>query len=150
VDKDRGDRVTPQSWMLAVSDFVQAGLIKGKIRVKQKYDRPGGKPEISLRHLMLRKACELSQRMESRSPESILESRGKRRKPGPEWRRDTKYQRGRIRYKQKQREKERAQRRMSYFLSLYLSASQALYLPWVSHWSPLLGRGTWMLPSQPS
>lgn len=47
------------------------------------------KPEISLRHLVLRKARELSQRMESRSPESILESRAKRRNPGPEWRVET-------------------------------------------------------------
>lgn len=77
---------------------------------------------------MLRKARELSQRMESRSPESnVLESRGKRRKPGPEWR-GTQSAREKVRYKQTAQGGGAGQGRESYFLSLYLAACQVLYI----------------------
>lgn len=51
----------------------------GQDRGETKGRQTRRKPETSLRHLVLRKAHELSQGMESRSPENILESRGKKK-----------------------------------------------------------------------
>lgn len=52
------------------------------------------KPEIKIGHLMLCKACELSERVKSRSPESnILEEHREEKKPGPESRRGIRVQR---------------------------------------------------------
>lgn len=110
---------------------------------------------------MLLKACELSERVKSQSPESnILRSRRKRREPEPVRREGTRVQRrGAEAPTEPERETEpeesgraaaRGEESLALASSFHACPGPAPYLPWGRPWSRLPGRGTWTLSCLPS